>query len=86
MTQQDKFNEAIRDNNIKQIELLLNDKRIDPSNLNNFAIRFASENGQTEIVNLLWSNQRIKDTLQNDNLELYNHMITKETINKLDEF
>jgi len=38
---------------------LLSDSRVDPSDNNNEAIKYASENGHSEVVELLLSNSRV---------------------------
>ena len=48
------------------VELLLQDIRIDPSILNNQAIRFASENGHLSIVKLLLADSRVDPSDSND--------------------
>ena len=39
--------------------MLLNDPRVDPSTVDNYAIRFASENGHTKVVKVLLSDPRV---------------------------
>ena len=39
------------------------DKGIDPSDYDNYAIRYASINGHTEVVKLLLQDDRVKDSL-----------------------
>jgi hypothetical protein len=41
------------------MKMLIKDPRIDPSANNNYAIRWASENGHTEIVKLLLNDNRV---------------------------
>ncbi len=50
----------------KIISLLLTDKRVDPSTMDNFCIRYACCNGLTDIVNILLKDKRIDpSTLDN---------------------
>ena len=44
---------AIQKDKIEVVKLLLQDKRVDPSAEDNYAIRWASANGYTEVVKLL---------------------------------
>ena len=48
----------------KMIELLLKDKRIDPSGENNWAISYASSLGQYELVKLLLEDKRVSPTAE----------------------
>jgi ankyrin repeat protein len=43
----------------KVVELLLKDKRVDPSDCDNDAIKWASKNGHLEIVKLLSEDKRV---------------------------
>jgi ankyrin repeat protein len=49
----------------------LNDKRVDPSVMNNMAIQNAVLNGHTEIVKILLNDSRV-DPSANDNLAIRN--------------
>jgi hypothetical protein len=68
---------------IDMTKLLLNDKRVNPSDLNNLAIISAFEKGTDEIVNLLWKHQSVKNTLINDDINLYNILVAKNILKKL---
>ena len=83
---QKRFYKAIENNNINNVKLLLNDKRVDPSDDNNWAIKLASQNGHVDIVNLLWQDQRIKNSLENDDKELYNKLIKNDIKDKVKDF
>ena len=48
------------------VQLLLQDKRVDPSAANNWAIRLASENGHLEIVRLLLQDKRVDPSADNN--------------------
>jgi hypothetical protein len=41
------------------VKLLLNDERVNPSGYNNYAIRYASENGHVDVVKLLLNDKRV---------------------------
>jgi ankyrin repeat protein len=47
------FDVALKKEHLEIVELLLKDKRVDPSDNNNYLIRWASINGHLEIVELL---------------------------------
>ena len=53
---------------------------------NNYIIRFAYNEGYLDIVNLLWQDQRVKDTLENDDKELYNELIKNDIKDKVEDF
>ena len=61
---QEEFNNAIEKNNIKKIITLLQDKRVDPADFNQWAIRYCSESGYIEIVDLLLKDKRINPSVQ----------------------
>ena len=68
------------------VKLLLEDSRVDPSDDNNYAIKLAHKNKYTNIVEILWNEKCVKNTLKQDNLELYNNLMRKDIKNKVDEF
>ena len=117
MIKQEKFNNAIENNDIEIISILLNDKQIDPTMDKNWAIRYcskygyidivklllkdkrvspsdhhndaidlASENGHINIIKLLWSCKSVKNTLNKNNLILYNQLIKQDIKNKISKF
>lgn len=47
------------------VNLLLNDQRVDPSQWNNLAIHYASEDGQTSLVARLLADPRVSATFRN---------------------
>ena len=63
---QEKFYKAIKNNDINNVKSLLNDKRIDPSYDNNFAIQLASQNGHIDIVKLLLKDKRVDPSHDNN--------------------
>lgn len=68
------------------IKLLLKDPRVDPSDCDNYAIQLAFKNRFVEIVNLLWTNECVKNTLKNHDLKLYQTLINNDTKQKLKTF
>ena len=66
----------------KVVELLMKDKRIDPSVHKNKAIDYAFFKNRTDIIKLLWNDTRVKTTLENDNLALYNEVAKIEIMQK----
>ena len=83
---QEKFYKTIKNNDINNVELLLKNEKINPSKDNNYAVQLASENGHIDIVNLLWQDQRVKDTLKVDDKELYNELIKNDIKEKIEVF
>lgn len=57
---------AIKANNIDVVKSLLADSRVDPAARDNFAIRWASENGHVDVVKLLLADGRV-DPAADDN-------------------
>ena len=72
---------SIESGNIEIIKLLLKDKRMNPCVNKNYAIRVADEIGNFNVINLLWKDVKIKKTLEEDNLELYNKLNISGKIN-----
>ena len=68
---------------INFVKLLLKDKRVDPSDYANYAITHAYKNGHLNVVKLLWKDIRVKNTLQENDLQLYNKLMLQ---NKISEF
>jgi len=61
------FKELIRENiHLEVVKLLLANDKVDPSDDDNYAIRFASEKGHLEIVKLLLANDKV-DPSDNNN-------------------
>ena len=72
--------------NITLVEFLLKEPKVDPTDCVNESLSYAYKNGYIEIVELLWNDQRIKNTLKNDNMELYNTLMQQDVKNKVSEF
>jgi hypothetical protein len=68
------------------VKLLLNDKRVDPSYLNNRAFRYTDKNENIDIATLLWNDQRVKNTLDNINFEVYDKIVKENIKNKINQF
>ena len=77
---------SITRNDVNVVELLIKDKRVIPSDRGNWAISLASEKNYFDIVKLLWKDNLVKNTLQQDNNELYQILITKDVKKKADNF
>jgi hypothetical protein len=72
--------------NLIILELLLNIKGSNASDFRNLAIRNAFENNHTELVDLLWSRQEVKDSLNEDCEHLYNRLKHSLIVDKLKKF
>ena len=68
------------------ILLLLNEKNINPAYDNNYSNLYAHTNKYNDVVDLLWSYSKVKNTLQGDNIEVYNKLIKQDTKNKISKF
>jgi hypothetical protein len=60
------------------LSLLLNDSRVNPSDQNNFAIIYANDNSNNQIVEILWRHKAVKESLKNDDNELYEKLTKKD--------
>jgi ankyrin repeat protein len=58
--------DAIRENKIEQVRLLLQDPRVDRSVFDNFAIQMAAGKGHLEVVQLLLQDPRVDATANNN--------------------
>ena len=86
MTKQEEFNDAVKRNRIKIVKLLIKDKNVDPSYCSNSAICNSFYRGYTDIIDFLIKDSRVKNTLKNDNLEIYNNLLKFVVQNKIGEF
>jgi len=57
---------AVKFNNVDKVKILLQNKWVDPSAQNNYAIRLAAERGHTEIVKLLLQDGRADPSVNNN--------------------
>jgi hypothetical protein len=73
-------------NRIPMVELLLENKELDPSNNKNYTILKAFKFKRYEIIDILWSDQRVKDTLKNDDFQKYKELIQKDIQQKIKDF
>jgi ankyrin repeat protein len=72
---------AIKANNIEIVKLFLKHSRIKVNQYHNEAIIVASHNKYIDIVNLLWKESVVKNSLQSDHKELYNSLSIKDKVN-----
>jgi ankyrin repeat protein len=73
------FCEASKHGRIEIIKLLLIDPKINPTYLNNWSIIKAHNNYHLNVLQLLWQDTRVKNTLKKDCKDLYDK-ITKEEL------
>ena len=66
MNMQDVFQEACRFGHIAVVKALLADKRVDPTDDDNCAIRWASYYGRIEVVKALLADKRVDPTARNN--------------------
>ena len=87
--------EASESGLIDIVTLLLNDPRVDPSRDANYAIKMAMHNyederlsneGYLETIELLWSDNRVKSTLEKNSPHLYEKLIKENIKNKVKDF
>jgi hypothetical protein len=78
---------AVESGHTSVVKILLMDERFNPSDRNNHCIIYASDNPDDfEMVRLLWKDERVKQTLENDDLKLYNKLILEDIKNKIGSF
>ena len=78
---------AVESGHLSVVKVLLMDERFSPSNRNNYCIIYASATADDfEMVRLLWKDERVKETLENDNFKLYSKLILEDTKNKIGSF
>ena len=73
-------------NRLDMLKLLVNDKRVDPSDGHNQGIIWAWEQGHYEIVDFLFQDVRVKKSLKNNHIKLYNIINKKFVDKKIKEF
>jgi hypothetical protein len=71
---------ASENGHLNVVKLLLKEKSYTPAIDGNDAIIKSYQNKHCDVVDFLWKDQRIKDTLINDNKEIYNELIQKDKI------
>lgn len=68
------------------VELLIKDPRINPADRKNLVIIDAYQRKNIHLVNLYWADYRVRDSLQIDNIDLYNKLMKDDIKNKLKGF
>jgi hypothetical protein len=68
------------------VSLLIKDDRVNLIFDSNYAIISAFENGMDNVVNLLWSFKKVKESLKIDDNEIYNELSTKNIKEKMEHF
>ncbi len=51
---------------IEVVKLLMADRRVDPSDLNNYALKWAAQNKHTHVYDLLLTDRRVEIKYQRD--------------------
>ena len=69
---------AIEKGFVEIVDLLLKTEKIKVTEGHNKAICLANKNKKEKIIKLLWNRKEVKDTLMEDNIDLYNTIIKKE--------
>jgi ankyrin repeat protein len=77
---------AINNDSLDFIRLLLKEKSVNPAIRSNELITLAYQANKLELVKLLWTHQYVKDTLENDDKELYDIVIKIDTQEKIQGF
>jgi L-lysine 2,3-aminomutase len=77
---------ACQDGDLDIIKESLKNPKVEPASNGNYAINTAYEHKYQDIVLLLWNNECVKNTLKEDNIELYNKLITLDIKEKVRGF
>jgi ankyrin repeat protein len=68
------------------VKLLLQETKINPCVLKNYAIRISNKNKNHRMTELLWNDQRVKDGLKENALYYYEFLNNKFLRNKIRKF
>jgi hypothetical protein len=77
---------AANNNNIDILNVFLKHKNVNPSYLKNMPIINAFKNNKNDFVDILWKDIRVKNTLEKDDSVIYNKLVEKDLIDKLNLF
>jgi hypothetical protein len=79
---------AAEDGNAEMVELLINDPRVDILEGIEFSINLIFCHNQQHILvqQLLWNNEKVKDTLKESSPSLYNKFVKFDLKNKIKSF
>ena len=77
--------QAVINEHIHIVEFLLKETNFNPSDFNNTLIRKAHKLNYENIVDLLWKDKRVKNTLSNHQ-EIFQELLKKDTFKKINEF
>lgn len=72
--------------NLEVVAALLTISDINPSDFRNLAIRNAYSNEHNQVVDLLWSLEKVQESLKEDDYKLYQKLLHKKTINNIKNF
>ena len=72
--------------NLNLVKLLLSDERFDPSSMENEPMKSAFCFEHTEIVDLLWNDKRVKNSLKVNGIEIYKQLTKKDNKIKIKSF
>ena len=88
------FLTACQEGKLDEVEVLLKDKKVNPANGNNEAIRWASENGQIDVARLLLTDDRvnpadmnndaIRGASENGQIDVVRLLLTDDRVNPAD--
>lgn len=73
-------------NRFEFVKKIIENKNIDPSFNQNVAIRLAKLNSSSDIIKILWKDNRVKKSLLKDDFILYDKLTKEDIINKMENF
>ncbi len=77
---------AAKYGHIEVVKLLLNDSRVSPLDFKHTAIYTAFQNRELEVVKLLWKDNVVKNSLRENDYELYEFLMTEYSKDKIINF
>jgi ABC-type antimicrobial peptide transport system ATPase subunit len=77
---------ATQHRKIDIVKALLEYPEVNPADNCNRPMRNAVINNQQDLILLLWNDRRVKNTLKNDDINLYNKLIKLDIKDKIREF
>jgi hypothetical protein len=68
------------------VKLLLNDNRLDPTDVDNLPIYLAHRNDHNKVVDLLFSNLLVKNKIKKEDSEMYDIFMKQRAQNIIEDF
>jgi hypothetical protein len=86
MNKQAELTWIINNHDLKSLQKILKNKKLDPTYNNNEAIRQANNYGYSDMVKILLKKNSVKQSLKKDIPELYHFLMEEAIIDKINNF